>query len=122
MSPATTRQLSRDEYIILLQQASGKSDFVHVGTVGEGPGRGTWSGFSYGAVQNRVLYPGDTDSDGIARLAEDMETEAGTYAGYSVDLDCLAGGLCPGAATCAHLPHATRAVARRRALPVAGQP
>ena len=92
MSPATTRKLSRDEYTLLLQQASGKPDFVHLGTVGEGPGRGTWSGFSCSAVQSRVLYPGDTDSDRIARLAEEMETEAARYAGYSVGLDCLAGG------------------------------
>ncbi len=92
MSPATTRQLSRDEFTRLLQEASKKSDFVHLGTVGNGPGRGAWSGFSCDAAQSRVLHPGDADSRGIVGLAEEMETEADKYAGCQVDLNCLVGG------------------------------
>ncbi len=92
MSLATTRLLSRDEFTRLLQQASRKSDFVHLGTVGNGPGRGTWSGFSCGAAQSRVLHPGEIDSRGIAQLAEEMEIEAGKYADYQVDRTCLLGG------------------------------
>lgn len=92
MSPATTRQLSRDEFTRLLQEASKKSDFVHLGTVGNGPGRGAWSGFSCDAAQSRVLHPGDADSRGIVGLAEEMETEADKYADCQVDLNCLVGG------------------------------
>ncbi|WP_372985150.1 aminodeoxychorismate synthase component I [Marinobacter sp.] len=92
MSPATTRQLSREEFTRLLQHASTQDDFVHVGTVGEGAGRGTWRGFSCGAAETRVLNLGEVDSEGLVRLAGEMEAEVGKYAGYSAGIECLVGG------------------------------
>jgi len=92
LSPVTTRQLSREEFMRLLQHASTEGDFVHVGTVGEGVGRGTWRGFSCNAVETRVLRFGDSNGEGLVGLAEDMETEVSQYADYSTDLQCLIGG------------------------------
>ncbi len=92
MSPATTRQLSREEFTRLLQHASTQDDFVHVGTVGEGTGRGTWRGFSCGAAASRVLHLGDADSDGLVRLVGEMESEIGKFTSHSAGLDCLVGG------------------------------
>ncbi|MFO7528814.1 MAG: aminodeoxychorismate synthase component I [Marinobacter sp.] len=92
MSPATTRLLSREELTRLLQHASMQDDFVHVGTVGEGAGRGTWRGFSCSAAETRVWHQGDGDSGDLMQLAREMEIEAGKYAGYSSEVDCLVGG------------------------------
>ncbi|GAA0839648.1 aminodeoxychorismate synthase component I [Marinobacter szutsaonensis] len=92
MSPATTRQLSREEFTRLLQHASTQDDFVHVGTVGQGAGRGTWRGFSCGAADSRVLHLGDADSDGLVRLADEMETDIGKFTSHSAALGCLVGG------------------------------
>jgi len=92
LSPATTRQLSREEFTRLLQHASTQDDFVHVGTVGEGPGRGTWQGFSCSATETRVLHPGDADNKELVRLAGEMEAEDRNYPGYSADTNCLVGG------------------------------
>ncbi|MGF2734944.1 aminodeoxychorismate synthase component I [Marinobacter sp. DUT-1] len=92
MSPATTRQLSREDFSRLLQYASQQDDFVHVGTVGEGAGRGTWRGFSCYAAETRGLHSGDTDNDGLVRLAGEMESAANRYAGYSAGIKCLVGG------------------------------
>lgn len=92
MSPATTRQISREEFARLLQHASQQHDFVHVGTVGEGSGRGTWRGFSCEAVDYRVLHPGETDRKRLVQLAGEMESQVAEYIDNVGDNGCLVGG------------------------------
>ncbi|MCG7199524.1 aminodeoxychorismate synthase component I [Marinobacter pelagius] len=92
MSPATTRQISREEFTRLLQHASQQVDFVHVGTVGEGAGRGTWRGFSCGAAETHVLQPGKADSQTLVQLAGEMESQTARYTERADNPECLVGG------------------------------
>lgn len=92
MSPVTTRRLSREAFNNLLLHASGQDDFVHVGTVGDGPGRGTWSGFSCRAVANHVEHVGEKDGAGITALAKDMEAGRCRFAVKADEPGCLTGG------------------------------
>lgn len=92
MSPANTRQLSKDEFECLLQQTSTQADFSYVGTVAEGAGRGLWSGFSCGAVEARELHLGEAGKAELDELADNMKCVLEKYSRSSNNLSGLPGG------------------------------
>ncbi|WP_308318749.1 aminodeoxychorismate synthase component I [Marinobacter sp. F4206] len=87
-----TTPISEHQYTRLLAHASNERDFVYVGSVGKGAGRGTFSGFSAYASESRTLSR-DAGAAEIQALIEDMESIVSDYqltrGGHK---ECLKGG------------------------------
>lgn len=79
MSRAISRELSRTTYHQLLIHACRTSDFVFLGSTGDGPGRGTMSGFSAMAVRSLELTGGRSAPTDTASLARKMEQLAAPF-------------------------------------------
>lgn len=93
MNPATMRLLTREAYDRLLSHACRETDFAYIGSVGGGPARGEFSGFSANAVETRTYrYPEheDLSIDGLARDLEGLINRYGIETGNKQQ--CLTGG------------------------------
>lgn len=93
MNPATMRELTQEAYHRLLSHACREADFAYIGSVGNGPARGVFSGFSARALASEVLQypvPSDFCSD---QLAQSLETLVRQYQiEQEPDPECLSGG------------------------------
>lgn len=93
MNPATMRELNQESYQRLLSHASREADFAYIGSVGNGPARGSFSGFSAKALATEALqHPVPTDfcSD---QLAERMESFVRQFPiEQQPSPECLSGG------------------------------
>ena len=93
MNPATVRELNQEGYHRLLSHACREADFAYIGSVGTGPARGAFSGFSANAFATELLQaPVQTDfrSD---QLANGMESLVSRFQiEQQSDPECLAGG------------------------------
>jgi para-aminobenzoate synthetase component I len=93
LNPATMRELTQEGYHRLLSHACREADFAYIGSVGNGPARGVFSGFSARALATELLQypvPSDFCSD---QLAQSMETLVRQYQiEQEPNPECLSGG------------------------------
>ncbi|PPI84785.1 aminodeoxychorismate synthase, component I [Marinobacter maroccanus] len=87
------RELNQESYHRLLSQACREADFAYIGSVGHGPARGVFSGFSARALATEVLQypvPPDFCSDQLAQSMESLVRQ------FQIDQEpspeCLSGG------------------------------
>ena len=93
MNPATVRELNQEGYHRLLSHACREADFAYIGSVGTGPARGAFSGFSANAFATELLQaPVQTDfrSDQLANRMESLVSRFQIE--QQSDPECLAGG------------------------------
>ncbi|WP_162841245.1 MULTISPECIES: aminodeoxychorismate synthase component I [unclassified Marinobacter] len=93
MNPATMRKLTQEAYHRLLSYACRETDFAYIGSVGNGPARGVFSGFTARAFATEVLQhpvPADFCSDQLAHSMESLVRQ------FQIDQEpnpkCLSGG------------------------------
>ncbi|MDO6442471.1 aminodeoxychorismate synthase component I [Marinobacter sp. 1_MG-2023] len=60
-------------YEQLLAHAASQADFAYLGSVGGGDGRGSFSGFTAGAIATKFIKPSERDSLNTGMLASEME-------------------------------------------------
>jgi para-aminobenzoate synthetase component 1 len=86
-------ELNQERYHRLLSHACREADFAYIGSVGNGPARGVFSGFSARAVATEVLQhpvPEDFCSD---QLAQNMESLVHQFQiEQEPNPECLSGG------------------------------
>ncbi len=73
MSPPVSRELTRQEYERLQEQASKQPDFAYIGSVGEGEGRGLVCGFSALSSEDITVTSKLVGQPSVMELAEHME-------------------------------------------------
>jgi len=93
LNPATMRKLTQEAYHRLLSYACRETDFAYIGSVGNGPARGVFSGFSARALATEVLQQpvlADFCSD---QLTQSMESLVRQYQiEQEPNPECLSGG------------------------------
>lgn len=93
MNPATTRELNQDGYHRLLSNASREADFAYIGSVGNGPSRGVFSGFSAKAHTTEVIQDTERKDFCSNQLAQSMESLVRQFQiEQESNPECLAGG------------------------------
>lgn len=93
MNPATTRELNQDGYHRLLSNASREADFAYIGSVGNGPSRGVFSGFSAKAHTTEVIQDSERKDFCSDQLAQSMESLVRQFQiEQESNPECLAGG------------------------------
>ncbi len=84
-------RLTQGQYLQLMNHASAETDFVHIGSTGTGPGRGTRSGFSACATETLDLPPDETLV--VDDLARTMEKWIARHEGDTdTESPCMTGG------------------------------
>jgi para-aminobenzoate synthetase component 1 len=76
--PALTT-ISQAHYERLLAHASTEPDFTFIGSIGDGPGRGSCSGFSCRAIEIKTLALPDVSTANIAKITSYMEVQVNHY-------------------------------------------
>ncbi|AOY90160.1 aminodeoxychorismate synthase, component I [Marinobacter salinus] len=86
--------ISQDQYQRLLAHASREPDFAYIGSVGQGPARGSYSGFSACAIKSITLGSPLLDRDEFGDLANRMESFTDAYRVHpeTASKDYLTGG------------------------------
>jgi para-aminobenzoate synthetase component 1 len=93
LNPATMRELNQEGYHRLLSYACREADFAYIGSVGHGPARGVFSGFSARARATEVLQypvPPDFCSDQLAQSMESLVRQFQIE--QEPNPECLSGG------------------------------
>ncbi len=93
MNPATMIELNQEAYHRLLSHACREADFAYIGSVGNGPARGVFSGFAACALATEILHdPVQTDFC-CDQLAEKMESLVRKFQiAKHASPKCLSGG------------------------------
>ena len=71
--------LTRQEYEQLLAHAAIQPDFAHLGSIGTGDGRGSFSGFAACAIATKCINAGDNELLNTNKLSTEMENLVQRY-------------------------------------------
>ncbi len=71
--------LSRQDYEQLLAHAATQPDFAHLGSIGDGAGRGSFSGFTACAISTKCVSAGDNELLNTDKLSTEMENLVQCY-------------------------------------------